>query len=625
MPIKQLSDDQIRSMSLEEKDRWWLENIFKGDMPQLTIRSAITGMTLGTILSLTNLYIGIKTGWTLGVGITSVILAFSLFKLISRLNVGSEITLLENNAMQSIATAAGYMTGPLVSSVTAYMMVTGHIIPMDQTIMWVIALALMGVLVAFPLKRRFINDEQLPFPEGRAAGIVMDDLHHAEVTDGPFKMKLLGVAAGISALIEFMSDKAVMTFVGWGVLSLPDHWDEFIYQYFTPRIMGTPLKELTITLETSIVMIAAGGLMGIKTGLSLLIGALLNYGLLAPIMIDQGIIQGTGFKYITMWSLWGGVAMMTTASLTSFFAKPQMVVSAMRKMFIQGGGGEQDMLKDIELPNWLFVVGVPVLGIIIAFMGHAFFGIRYWLVLVAIPLTFVFTIIAVYSTGLTSITPTGALGKLTQLTFSVLAPGNVKTNVMTAGITGEVASNASNLLMDIKPGYMLGGKPRHQAAGHCLGIVAGACVSIPVYYLLLHGDLSLFGTELFPMPAAQVWAAVAKVLTKGLSFLHVSAQWAIAVGAVLGIVFEVVNIRMKGRFPLSGVGMGLAFVIPFDSCLSMFLGAFIFWLMKKFLTDPNSRWHGIFVANQETVCAGAIAGGAMIGIMLAVLNQVVFV
>ena len=77
MAIKQLSDEQIRAWTLEQKDRWWLENVCKGDMPQLTFRSALTGMMLGGVLSLTNLYVGAKTGWTLGVGITSVILAFA--------------------------------------------------------------------------------------------------------------------------------------------------------------------------------------------------------------------------------------------------------------------------------------------------------------------------------------------------------------------------------------------------------------------------------------------------------------------------------------------------------------------------------------------------------------------
>ena len=74
MNLKQLSEDEIRTMTLEEKDRWWLENCYRGDMPQLTLRSALTGMIIGGVLSVTNLYVGIKTGWTLGVGITSVFL-----------------------------------------------------------------------------------------------------------------------------------------------------------------------------------------------------------------------------------------------------------------------------------------------------------------------------------------------------------------------------------------------------------------------------------------------------------------------------------------------------------------------------------------------------------------------
>src|SRR5574342_316857 len=113
MALLHLSPEQVRTWSREQKDRWWLENVFRGNMPQLTLRAAITGFLLGGILSATNLYVGAKTGWTLGVGITSVILAFSMFKILSRLGA-KDMTLLENNCMQSIATAAGYMTAPLV-------------------------------------------------------------------------------------------------------------------------------------------------------------------------------------------------------------------------------------------------------------------------------------------------------------------------------------------------------------------------------------------------------------------------------------------------------------------------------------------------------------------------------
>jgi hypothetical protein len=64
------------------------------------------------------------------------------------------------------------MTAPLISSLAAYMAVTQRIIPWQHTMVWIILLVILGVLFAFPLKKRFINDEQLPFPEGYAAGIV---------------------------------------------------------------------------------------------------------------------------------------------------------------------------------------------------------------------------------------------------------------------------------------------------------------------------------------------------------------------------------------------------------------------------------------------------------------------
>ncbi|OGR95856.1 MAG: hypothetical protein A2V88_13250 [Elusimicrobia bacterium RBG_16_66_12] len=623
MAIQELTHEQLHTMTLAEKDRWWLANVYKGDMPQLTLRSTLTGMLLGGVLSLTNLYVGIRTGWTLGVGITSVILSFAIFKVFSRLKIGNEMTVLENNAMQSIATSAGYMTAPLISSMPAYMAVTGQVIPWQHAMVWIILLGLLGVLFAFPLKKRFINDEQLPFPEGYAAGIVMDNLHAGRGEEGVFKAKLLGAGAAVSAAIETMCNEKVMGALRLSRLTLPAQWDDILYKWFTPRILGTPLKDLTIAFDTSIVMVAAGGLMGTKTAASLMIGAIVNYMILAPILLQKGIIAGPGFKNITMWALWGGVALMTTSSLYSFLSKPKVILESFRGMFAGKGSGAEDVLKDIELPMWLFAAGIPVMGLATVWAGHAFFGVHWWLGVIAVPLVFVFTLIAVNATGLTSITPTGALGKLTQLTYSVLAPGNITTNIMTAGITGEVASSAANLLMDIKPGYMLGGKPRHQALGHTLGIFAGAFVAVPVFYAIFHGDIAVLMSDRLPMPSAQIWKAVAMILTKGLSFLHPTAQAAIAAGAVIGLVIEIANQRTQGRFPVSGVGLGLAFVLKFSDSLSMAVGALVFWLAGKCFTDRKSFGCRAFVDNQETVCAGAIAGGSIIGLVLILLETVV--
>ena len=136
MALIQLEEEQIRTWTRAQKDEWWFKNVFRGDMPQLTIRSALTGALLGAVLAATALYIGAKTGITIGVGLTAVILAFALYRIMHAMGVASDFTILENNCTQSIATAAGYMTAPLISSLAAYMLVTGRIIPWWHMVVW---------------------------------------------------------------------------------------------------------------------------------------------------------------------------------------------------------------------------------------------------------------------------------------------------------------------------------------------------------------------------------------------------------------------------------------------------------------------------------------------------------
>lgn len=615
MELKQLTDEQIRTMTLQEKDDWWLKNVYQKNMRQLTIRSALTGALLGSVLSLTNLYIGIRTGWTLGVGITSVILSFAAFKILSKLKMGNEMSVLENNAMQSIATSAGYMTSPLVSSMAGYMMITGKVIPQWHVYWWTVILGVLGALFAFPLKKRAINDEQLPFPEGYAAGVVLHNLHNSDGREGILKAKLLGLGALVASIIELARNAFVMGKIG--ISSIPEHWDDIVYKFFTPNILGTPLKDLTIKLDTSIIMMGTGALMSLRVTSSMLLGGIINYFILAPIMIKNGVIQGVGFKNISIWALWGGAAMMTTASLYSFVFAPSTVDSFKnlfkpKKQKIKTA----DILKDIELPPLISIIGIPVCAVIISIMAHEFFQIDYWLSLSAIPLVFLFSIMAVKSTGLTAITPGGAIAKMTQVVYSILSPGNTATNMIAAGIASEVSLSASNLLMDIKPAYMLGGKPRHQALGHLIGIFVGGMVSIPVFYMMFNGDISLFSTEKFPMPGATVWKAVADVLAKGFSSLHYTSQIAVVIGAVLGILIEFFNQKSHGKFPISPVPFGIAFVLPFNDTLSFFIGSLLFFLLEKKPENQRSYAYQKFVENRESIAAGVIAGGSIIGIII---------
>ena len=327
----------------------------------------------------------------------------------------------------------------------------------------------------------------------------------------------------MSGLIEFFRSQTVLNKLGLKFMTLPSHWESWIYKWWTPQISGYSWRDLTIGMETSIVMMGTGMLMSLRSTGSMMLGAITCYVFLAPWAMDQGIVVGGGFRNITLWALWGGVSMMTTSSLFSF-AMSKGTFSGLADFFKkkkQEKKSQRDALSHIELPLKVSFIGVPILSLLIMYMGKSWFGIDYWLSVFAIPFVFILSIMAIKSTGLTAITPGGALSKLTQLANSILAPGNVTTNIMTAGITSEVCLSASNLLMDIKPAYMLGGKPRHQAVGHIIGIFCGSLVAVPMFYLLFDTgnglDVRLFGTERFPMPGVTVWKAVADILSKGLS------------------------------------------------------------------------------------------------------------
>ena len=166
----------------------------------------------------------------------------------------------------------------------------------------------------------------------------------------------------------------------------------------------------------------------------------------------------------------------------------------------------------------------------------------------------------------------------------------------------------------------------HQAIGHVLGIIAGATVAVPVFFLVFVPDTPTqdgMSTEHYPFVAAQIWHGIAVLLTQGLEHLPMSARYGALIGAIVGITLEAIKTVTKGKFWISGVGIGLAFVIPFSTCLAMFAGAFFFWLMEKRVTNEKSWAKRVIVDNVEPICAGIIAGGALTGIAVIVVENFV--
>ena len=95
-------------------------------------------------------------------------------------------------------------------------------------------------------------------------------------------------------------------------------------------------------------MLGIGGLMGIRIASSVLIGALVNFVVLAPLMIQRGDIapytapDGTLVaisrgEIVNQWSLWWAIAMMVVGSIVGLFARPDVITGAFTGLFKKRG------------------------------------------------------------------------------------------------------------------------------------------------------------------------------------------------------------------------------------------------------------------------------------------------
>ncbi len=446
-------------LSPEEIELKWFRESYRGDsMPQLTVRAIIMGSVLGGFMSLSNLYVGLKTGWGLGVAITACILSFAIYKTLMTLfpkMFPEEMSILENNCMQSTASSAGYSTGgTMVSAIAAFLLVTGHHIHWLTLTLWTIFLAALGVFIAVPMKRQMINIEQLRFPSGIAAAETLKSLH-AKGGDAVLKARLLGLGGLFGAVVAWLRDAALPKF-----MAIPASLA------FPGTIRGVELSKYTISFDMSAIMIAAGAIIGWKMAWSLLFGGIINYFWLAPKMVELGgIAPELGYRSIVKWSTWAGASMMVTSGLLAFAFQWRTILrafSGITAIFTGNKSGKEDPMARIEVPGSWFIFGTAISGLGCILVLYFAFDTALIMGLIAVIMTFFLSLVACRATGESDITPVGAMGKITQLGFGVLAPSNMVTNLMTASVTAGAAGASADLLTDLKSGYLLGANPRKQ-------------------------------------------------------------------------------------------------------------------------------------------------------------------
>ena len=607
----------------EEIERHWFENVYQGDrMKQLTVRALVMGMLLGMIMACSNVYVGLKAGWSMGVAITSCILAYAIFAALHKAfpRWFPSFSILENNAMQSCASAAGSMTSAgLVNAIPALLMLNPAALPADFNgrllwlIPWMVVISWLGVFLAVPAKRQMINIEQLPYPSGIAAATTMRTLH-AKGDEAAAQAKALGWAGLTGGLITWWRD-ASAAWLDW-YPKIPSTWGTSWIRIGTYKGEPLTLNQVTMSIEGSLLFVAAGAIISFRQAWSMLLGAVINYVILAPIMLNQGVIDAASFRRISAWSLWIGVPMMVTSGLLLFFMNWKTVVRAFSTItaFLKSKKTEADPMDRIEVPGSWFLGGFLVLGTVAILLGHALFGIEYWMGAVAVVATMLLVVVGARATGETDVTPVGPLSKITQLTFGALSPGNITTNLMTANISAGAVSHAGDLLTDLKSGYLLGANPRQQFFAQFFGVLAGGLIVVPVFFILIP-DVSVLGGEKWPAPAALVWRGVAELLSNGVNSLHPTARFGLLVGGLLGILLPLLEMWFpkQKKFIPSATGLGLAFTFNGFNSISFFIGAVLALWFKKIRPALAERY-------TVPVSSGIIAGESLMGVAVALLT-----
>jgi OPT family oligopeptide transporter len=462
------------------------------------------------------------------------------------------------------------------------------------------------------MKRQMINIEQLRFPSGIAAAETLRALH-AKSSQGLRAAKALGLAGLIAAIDKFWAE---------GLSTISASLEHFssgsLLMELQKWLLGSHYEAWsgrTVVFSWDFIFLAAGAITGMRVCATMFVSGTLCWAVVVPVLQTKGVIEVTGFAAIVQWTLWFGASCMVAAGLSSFALSWRTALSAFRDLgqmlsFRSTAASEPSRIEAIEAPMSWFAVGQIVSLVALAWLGLASFGMPVWQSAIAVALSFLLALVACRVTGETDTTPVGAMGKVTQLTFGVLSPGNVNVNLMSANITAGAATSAADLLTDLKSGYLLGAHPRQQFLAQFSGIFVGTVVTVLTFAVLVP-NAQVLGTDQFPAPAAQTWSAVAIALGQGLSSLEPVKLWLIFAGGLVGVVLTLAPALLPKyqEYLPSAAAFGLAWVFHWYYGLLFFLGAMVALLLQR--RKPKLAEEFTF-----PVASGVVAGGSLMGVLL---------
>ena len=596
----------------------------KAGVRELTLRAILLGGVLTLMFTAANVYLGLKVGLTFATSIPAAVISMALLRFMTG------ATILENNIVQTIASAAGTLAAIIFVLPGLVMVGYWQGFPLLETTAITMLGGLLGVLFSVPLRRALVVDSDLPYPEGRAAAEVLQV--GAASAEGAAENK-----AGLSALLWNSLVAAGFTLLTQMKVAAGEVSKWFSVGAGATGIAGGP----------GFALFGVGHLVGLSVGLAQLVGLVTGWWILLPILTqgvagpDAETIANTVFRadvrffgagVIAVAALWtllkiarpviGGIRSAMAASK----ARHAGTVLAVGEQDIPIGwvfGGSLLVLIPIAWLLWSILAGGPLAGSAVILVA----GALVFIVVIGLMIASV----TGYMAGLigASNSPVSGIGILAIIASSLLLVGllgrgggeeasaaMVAYALIVTGVVFGIATISNDNLQDLKTGQLVGATPWKQQVALMIGVFFGSLVVPPVLNVL-NETLGFVGVPgAGPNALAAPQAGLISSLAKGV--LGGDLNWTmLGYGALAGVGFILVDelLGRAGKLRLPPLAIGIGIYLPMAVILPVVIGAVGGWFYDRW---AERRANAAFAHRMGVLTAtGMIVGESLFGVFYA--------
>ena len=615
------------------------------NMAEFTLKAILLGVFFGIVFGCSTVYLALRAGLTVTASIPIAVIAITLGKKLFK------TTILENNIIQTTGSAGETIAGGVAFTLPGFLFLSlgedGVSVGAPYfNYMTVLVLAafggMLGTIMMIPLRRSLIvkEHENLPYPEGTACAAVLQ----------------AGEKGGVLAQTAFIGMGVAFVYA---ILQKVVHLIAEIPTFVTSQA-NKFWPSATINGEITPEYLGIGYIIGPKISGVLVAGSVLAWWAMIPLLatlVDPVLIatQLTKLGYLADISSAGGRG--GWDPVTKTFADPSRAIyfAYIRQIgagAVAAGGfitlmktlptivgsfrdslsslkekGEESILRtERDLSFRVVIIGSITLVLMVVILPYVpGEGVLQKLLIGILMIVFGFFFVTVSSrivglvgtsnspiSGMTIATLMGTCLIFTSIGWSgkVYEP----LALVVGGMICIAAANAGGTSQDLKTGFLIGATPKYQQISLFIGaIVSSVAIGLIVQVLdspspemVSQGIKHAIGSERFPAPQATLMAT----LTRGILSFNLDWQY-IMVGIFVAVTLELCNIK--------ALAFAIGLYLPLSTTLPIFVGGavkgFIDWRKgDKFKTEESDLSRGNLFAT------GLVAGGAITGVVVAVLN-----